>query len=76
MYIKEVYTPRGCYLSIKLDLNAIETLKLELNIENVRKAILATSKIKVKEKNINIISPYKLHIEPYDTSRDKMYFAM
>jgi len=22
-YIKEVYSPRGCYLSIKLDLNAI-----------------------------------------------------
>lgn len=39
-YIKEVYTPRGCYLSIKLDLDAVEALKLELNVETVKKAIL------------------------------------
>ena len=32
-YIKEVYSPRGCYLSLKLDLDIIEALKLELNIE-------------------------------------------
>lgn len=55
-YIKEVYTPRGCYLSIKLDLVAIESLKLELNVETVKKAILSTPKIKIKEKNISIIS--------------------
>jgi len=29
-YIKEVYKPTGCYLSVKLDLSAIESLKLEL----------------------------------------------
>lgn len=75
-YIKEVYTPRGCYLSIKLDLDAVEALKLELNVETVKKAILLTPKIKVKEKNIAIISNKKLHIEPFDTSRDRMYFAL
>lgn len=32
-YIKEVYSPKGCYLSLKLDLEVIEALKLELNIE-------------------------------------------
>jgi DNA-directed RNA polymerase III subunit RPC1 len=75
-YIKEVYTPRGCYLSIKLDLDAIEALKLELNIDTVRRAIIQTPKIKVKEKNIVVISVKKLHIEPFDTSRDRMYFAL
>lgn len=34
-YIKEVYSPKGCYLSIKLDLQTIETLKLELSAEQV-----------------------------------------
>lgn len=29
-YIKEVYTPKGCYIGIELDLDAIEALKLEL----------------------------------------------
>lgn len=31
-YIKEVYTPKGCYIGIELDLEAIESLKLELSI--------------------------------------------
>jgi DNA-directed RNA polymerase III subunit RPC1 len=51
-YIKEVYTPRGCYLAIKLDLAAIEALKLELTLEDVKKGIIATPKIKVKDKHI------------------------
>jgi DNA-directed RNA polymerase III subunit RPC1 len=34
-YIKEVYSPKGCYLSIKLDLNAMEALMLEITIENI-----------------------------------------
>lgn len=31
-YIKEVYTPKGCYLEVELDIEAIEALKLELTI--------------------------------------------
>jgi DNA-directed RNA polymerase III subunit RPC1 len=31
-YIKEMYTPKGCYLEIEIDLNAIEALKLEVTI--------------------------------------------
>lgn len=56
-YIKEVYSPRGCYLSVNLDLKAIESLKLEISAEQVKKGILSTPKIKVKEKNIVIKNP-------------------
>jgi DNA-directed RNA polymerase III subunit RPC1 len=31
-YIKEVYTPRGCYLEVEIDLEAIEALKLDLTV--------------------------------------------
>jgi DNA-directed RNA polymerase III subunit RPC1 len=31
-YIKEVYTPRGCYLEVEIDLKAIEALKLDLTV--------------------------------------------
>lgn len=32
-YIKEVYSPQGCYLAVKLDWDTIEALRLELSIE-------------------------------------------
>lgn len=75
-YIKEVYTPRGCYLAIKVDNKTVEALKLEIDINTIVRSILGTPKIKVKEKNIEVINRNKLHIEPYDTSRDRMYFVM
>lgn len=75
-YIKEVYTPQGCYLSIKIDQKAIDALKLEVSIESIKQSIIKTPKIKVKEKNVTVVSNCKLHIEPYELSRDKMYFIM
>jgi len=63
-YIKEVYTPRGCYLEVKLDLEAINALKLELTINDVKNSIIKTPKIKVKERNIEIVDHKKIHIQP------------
>ena len=75
-YISEVYSPQGCYLSIKLDLKAISALQLEVTIDTIKESITRTSKLKVKDKHIKVISKDCLHIEPYDISRDKMYFVM
>lgn len=75
-YIKEVYSPNGCYLSVKLDLQAISALKIEVTTDTIKESIIKTSKLKIKEKHVSIVSHDKLHIEPYDTSREKMYFVM
>ena len=75
-YISEVYSPQGCYLSIKLDLKAISALQLEVTIDTIKESITRTSKLKVKDKHIKVISKDCLNIEPYDISRDKMYFVM
>jgi len=39
-YMKEVYAPDSCYVSIELDLVAIEQLKLNIDASSVRTAIL------------------------------------
>lgn len=75
-YIKEVYTPKGCYIGIELDLEAIESLKLELSIQEVIAAIVSTPKLKVKEKHVEHVDEKTIHIQPFDTTRDNMYFSM
>ncbi len=45
-------------------------------MESVCQSILKTPKLKVKDKHITLVSNDKIHIEPYDYSRDKMYFVM
>jgi len=75
-YITEVYTPQGCFISVKLDQETIQKLRLELDIEAVKTAIVKHRKLKVQEKHITIVKGTTLNIEPHDTSRDKMYFAL
>jgi DNA-directed RNA polymerase III subunit RPC1 len=78
-YIREVYTPNQCYLSVKLDTKAISSLMLDLEADDVRSAILGTSKLvsssklKLKDKHVRVYSPLKLRIYPTDTGRDAMY---
>ncbi len=63
-------------MSIKLDLKAISALQLEVTIDTIKESILKTPKLKIKERHVKVMNSDKLHIEPYDTSRDKMYFVM
>jgi len=75
-YIKEVYTPDGCYLSIKLDLKAIKDLNLEVSVDSIKQSILRTPKLKVKEHHVKTEGDSVINIEPYDKTRDRMYFAL
>jgi DNA-directed RNA polymerase III subunit RPC1 len=42
-YIKEVYSKSSCYISIELDLHAIDQLKLDVDAHSVRQSILRGS---------------------------------
>ena len=75
-YVKEVYTPQGCYLSIKIDLAAITALHLEVTIDQIMQSILKTPRLKIKDKNIKIMGQNKMHISPAEDSRDRLYFEM
>jgi len=43
-YIKEVFKESVCYLSIKLDIDAISSLQLEINAHTIKKSLLTTDK--------------------------------
>jgi DNA-directed RNA polymerase III subunit RPC1 len=75
-YIKEVMSPKGCYLKLKLDTKTIDSLKLEIDMKKICDAILGTKKLKIKEKHIIMESSNKIRIEPYDTSKENMYFTL
>lgn len=70
-YIKEVHSPTGSYLSIKLDLECINQLQLELTVESLKKAILQDKKLKLKDKNV-IVTKGKIKVFPIDSTKDKM----
>ena len=75
-YIKEVYAQDGCYITIKLDKNAIEALKLDITSVSVRNAIIHNSKLHIKEKNVTADKAYKLRIDPGSNEKEKLLFSL
>ncbi|XP_075154663.1 RNA polymerase III subunit A [Haematobia irritans] len=53
-YIEEVYKQDDCYLVIRLDLNRIKVLGLEINAETIRYSI-CTSKLRIKPALVDIM---------------------
>ncbi|KFB44003.1 hypothetical protein ZHAS_00011833 [Anopheles sinensis] len=66
-YIEEVYKSDDCFLLIKLDLDRIRVLGLEVNAETIRYSI-CTSKLKLKQDNVEIHGPSLITIRP-DSSK-------
>ena len=47
-YIEEFFSASECYLSIKLDMNAIDNLQLSIHADTVVRSLLETKKLKLK----------------------------
>ncbi len=77
--IKEVYSEKGCYITVKLDQETIESRRQGLSAEKIRLAIVKTSKLRVKEDSVSVIGPYEIRIRPSLTtvdSRQKLFFSL
>jgi len=62
-YIEEVFMPNECCIIIKVDLERIRLLKLEINVHSIIDAILA-SKLKIKAQQITSISNKFIKVNP------------
>lgn len=71
-YLEEVYLPDDCFILIKLDLERIRLLKLEVTTELIVTCILE-SKLKVKYPDIKVHSQSILTIDASESSKMTMY---
>ncbi|XP_034186947.1 DNA-directed RNA polymerase III subunit RPC1 [Osmia lignaria lignaria] len=62
-YIEEVYLPDDCFLLIKLDIDRIKLLKLEVDVNSIRYAI-CTSKLKLNPKLVNVRGDSIITVSP------------
>ena len=78
-YIKEIISPEGCYIKVKLDEKYINSSHLEITIQKVREALLLNKKklnLKLRENHIIIKNNKKLIIYPPETDRNYLYFSL
>ncbi|KAF3423619.1 hypothetical protein E2986_12478 [Frieseomelitta varia] len=65
-YIEEVYLPDDCFLLIKLDIDRIKLLKLEVDVNSIRYSI-CTSKLKLTPKLVTVRGDSIITVNPNKT---------
>ncbi|XP_035660991.1 DNA-directed RNA polymerase III subunit RPC1-like [Branchiostoma floridae] len=74
-YMEEVYLPDDCFLLIKLHMDRIKLLKLEVSADTIRYSI-CTSKLRIKPANIVVHGESILCVTPSETAQSTMYYNM
>ncbi|XP_072037718.1 LOW QUALITY PROTEIN: DNA-directed RNA polymerase III subunit RPC1-like [Amphiura filiformis] len=74
-YLEEVFLPDDCFILIKLDLDRIKLLKLEVSSSSVANSICA-SKLRVKHQHVRVHSSQVLTVHPQETSKSSMYYTL
>jgi len=75
-YVEEVFTPDACYLLIKIDINRIKLLKLEVDTQTIKYSLCIAPKLKIKPQHVSIHSKSILTIHPQETGKSSMYYVM
>jgi len=72
--LEEAWAPTKSYIGIHIDTEAIQKLQLELTLDDVKDAIVATKKLKIKAASIEVV-PKKHRIKVY-MSGDAQYYQL
>eukprot|EP00794_Sanderia_malayensis_P012251 gene12251-13513_t len=75
-YIEECFLPDSCYLLIKIDLNRIRLLKLEVDADLIKLSLCVAPKLKIKPQHVSIHSKDILTVHPQETTKSSMYYVM
>ncbi|KAG5635316.1 hypothetical protein H0H81_011729 [Sphagnurus paluster] len=70
--LEEAWAPEYTYIGVIIDMDAIQKLQLELTLDDIKWAIVAAKKLKIKQESITVI-PRKTRLRIYVDTQDKYY---
>ncbi|KAK3856179.1 hypothetical protein Pcinc_031683 [Petrolisthes cinctipes] len=74
-YLEEVFLPDDCFLLLKLAMDRIRLLKLEVDAYSIKYSI-CTSKLKIKEQDVCVESDTIITVRPSRTKASAMYYQL
>ena len=72
-YVKEVYSPEHCYMSFALDMEAIEQLKLNVDVFSVRRSILLGTRGVARNATLRCLKDHHVQIKKGSNSKFRVY---
>ncbi|KAJ2310600.1 DNA-directed RNA polymerase III subunit C1 (rpo31) [Coemansia sp. RSA 2705] len=73
--IEEVFTGTACYLSVKIDMEVVEKLQLELTLPDICDAIANAPKLKIGN-NVHMERPSRLNVFVTPKDSKQLYYAL
>ncbi|XP_051928207.1 DNA-directed RNA polymerase III subunit RPC1 [Hippocampus zosterae] len=74
-YIEEVFLPDDCFILIKLSLERIRLLQLEVNAETVRYSV-CMSKLRLRPGDVIVHGEAVVRVTPRENNKSSMYYVM
>lgn len=74
-FLEEVFLPDDCFILIKLDLERIKLLKLEVSAETICMSICA-AKLKVQPGDVKIHGDNLITVHPQETAKSSIYYSL
>ena len=75
-YIEEVFLPDNCFILVKLDIDRIKLLKLEVSAESIRYSLCNSKVIKVKPSDCQVIGESMITVKPSVSGKTSMYYQL
>ena len=76
LWTQDVWWSRGVYIEVKLDVNAIQDLELEINAEQVRDSVARAKKLHLDSKDVNFWGDYvRIDVHPSPKTSSKYIYA-
>jgi DNA-directed RNA polymerase III subunit RPC1 len=75
-YIEEVFLPDTCFILVKLDIDRIKLLKLEVSAESIRYSLCNSKVIKVKPSDCQVIGESMITVKPSVSGKTSMYYQL
>ena len=72
-YTKEVYTSGECYITIQLDMEAIDQLKLNIDAFSVRRSILSGSRGQTRPPVLRMLKDHHVKVKKGSNSKLRVY---
>ena len=75
-YIEEIFLPDACFILVKLDVERIKLLKLEVTADSIKCSLCNSKIIKVKPSDCQIIGESILTVKPGVSGKTSMYYQL
>lgn len=75
-YIDEVVSPSRCYIQVRIDMEAVSALQLEVTCDSICEAVIKAPKLKIHRNAVRRITDSTFRVDVFSDTHDKAFYIL